>query len=142
MELLQSYGGEFLSGPLAAAFESGDTVVFVAACRLLYAHPAKEPTAALAAALDKLKDPSDELVLAALNALSTDPAGPARHRDLYAQYLTHRNGQCRAKAAACLGLCDNADLYTLLRPSLADTERQVVRSALLSLGRLPPQSAP
>jgi len=142
MDLLQSYGDDFLSAPLVAAFESGSTNVLAAACRLLYAHPATEPTLALAAALDKLQNPSDEVVLAALNALSTGKACPARHVDLFARYLAHRNPLCRARATTCLGLCGNADLYTLLRTALADTDGQVVRNALLALARIPPESAP
>lgn len=142
MDLLQSYGDEFLSGPLVVAFASGDMNMLVAACRLLYAHPATEPVLALAAAMNKLKDPSIELVLAALNALSTPKSCPERHLDLFASYLTHPDPQCRARAATCLGLCGKADLYTLLRASIADSDRYVVRSALLALNRLPPESAP
>ncbi|MBM4143689.1 MAG: HEAT repeat domain-containing protein [Lentisphaerae bacterium] len=142
MDLLQSYGDEFLSGPLVAVFESGNMNVLVAASRLLYAHPTAEPAKALAAALTRMEQPPDELVLAALNALSTPKVGPARHVDLFSRYLTHRNPQCRARAATCLGLTGSGDLYPLLRPSLADTDRQVVRSALLALGRIPAETSP
>ncbi|MBM4163657.1 MAG: HEAT repeat domain-containing protein [Lentisphaerae bacterium] len=142
MELLQSYGDKFLADPLVSVFETGNANVLLAACRLLYAHPAEEPAMALAAALDKMPNPSDDLVLAALAALSTAQASPVRHVDLFGRYLAHRNPKCRAKAAASLGLCDNADLYSLLRTSLADSETAVVRSALRALTRIPPESAP
>jgi len=142
MDLLQSYGTEFLSGPLVEVFKSGEPTALVAACRLLYAHPALEPAMALAAAMDNWKNPSDELTLAALSALSTPKALPARHADLFARYLAHRAPQCRSRAAACFGLSTNSDLYALLRASLTDTEGSVVRSALLSLSRLPADVVP
>lgn len=142
MDLLQSYGAEFLSNPLHAVFQSGSPKVWVAACQLLYAHPATEPAMALAAAMEKASNPSDELVLAALSALSTPKACPARHTDLFARYLAHRDPKCRSRAAACLGLSTNADLYALLRASLTDADGSVVRSALLALSRMPPESLP
>jgi hypothetical protein len=142
MDLLQSYGDEFLSDPLVAVFESGDMNVLTAACRLLYAHPTAEPAGALAAALARMERPSDELVLAAMNALSTPKVGPERHKDLFSRYLNHPNPQCRARAATCLGLTGGADLYHLLRPLLADAERHVVRSALQALGRIPVELSP
>ena len=142
MDLLQSYGTEFLSDPLNEVFQTGSPKVWSAACQLLYAHPATEPAMALAAAMEKASNPPDELVLAALSALSTPKALPARHTDLFTRYLAHRDPKCRSKAAACLGLSTNADLYTILRTSLADTEGSVVRSALLALNRLPPESLP
>jgi len=142
MDLLQSYGTEFLSAPLNEIFQTGNPKLWTAACQLLYAHPATEPAMALAAAMEKASDPPDELVLAALGALSTPKALPARHTDLFTRYLAHRDPKCRSKAAACLGLSTNADLYTILRTSLTDTEGSVVRSALLALNRLPPESLP
>jgi HEAT repeat protein len=142
MDLLQSYGSEFLARPLAEVFQSGKPGVLVAACRLLYAHPATEPAMALAAAMEKLGSPSDELVLAALSALSTPKACPARHAALFARYLARSDPKCRSKAAACLGLSTNADLYAMLGPSLSDTDGAVVRSALLALSRLPPETLP
>ena len=142
MDLLQSYGTEFLSGPLKALFQAGSPKLWAAACQLLCAHPATEPAMALAAAMEKAINPSDELVLAALSALSTPKACPARHTDLFTRYLAHRDPKCRSKAAACLGLSANADLYTLLRASLTDTDGSVVRSALLALSRIPPESLP
>ncbi|MFZ4397020.1 MAG: HEAT repeat domain-containing protein [Kiritimatiellia bacterium] len=142
MDLLQSYGADFLARPLVEVFQSGKSNVWVAACSLLYAHPATEPAMALAAAMEKLSNPSDELVLAALSALSTPKACPARRTDLFARYLTHRDPKCRSKAAACLGLSTNADLYALLRASLTDADGSVVRSALLALSRMPPESLP
>lgn len=142
MDLLQSYGSDFLARPLVDVFRSGKSDVWVAACRLLYAHPATEPAMALAAAMETLSNPSDELALAAMSALSTPKAYPARHASLFARYLAHRDPRCRSKAAACLGLCADADLYTRLSVSLADSEGSVVRSALLALNRLPPESLP
>lgn len=142
MDLLQSYGAEFLARPLVEVFQSGKSNVWVAACRLLYAHPATEPAMALAAAMETVSNPSDELVLAALSALSTPKAYPARHASLFARYLAHRDPRCRSKAAACLGLCADADLYTLLSVSLTDVDGSVVRSGLLALNRLPPESLP
>lgn len=142
MDLLQSYGTEFLSDPLNEVFQTGSPKLWIASCQLLYAHPATEPAMALAAAMEKASDPPDELVLAALSALSTSKALPARHTDLFTRYLAHRDPKCRSKAAACLGLSTHADLYTILRPSLADTDGSVVRSALLALNRLPPDSLP
>jgi HEAT repeat protein len=142
MDLLQSYGSDFLASPLVEVFQSGKSNVWIAACRLLYAHPATEPAMALAAAMETLSNPPDELALAAMSALSTPKAFPARHTDLFTRYLAHRNAKCRSKAATCLGLSTNAALYPLLRPLLADTERDVARSALLALHRLPPDTLP
>lgn len=142
MDLLQSYGTEFLSGPLIALFQTGNPKLWLGACQLLYAHPATEPAMALAAAMEQASDPPSELVLAAFSALSTPKALPARHTDLFVRYLDHRDPRCRSKAAACLGLTTHADLYTILRASLADADSSVVRSALLALNRLPPEFLP
>jgi len=142
MDLLQSYGADFLARPLVDVFQSGKSNVWVAACRLLYAHPATEPAMALAAAMEKLNNPPDELVLAALSALSTPKARPAQHTELFARCLTHRDPKCRSKAATCLGLATNANLYALLSETLTDADGSVARSALLALNRLPPESVP
>lgn len=139
---LESYGADFLAEPLASVFVSGDARLYGLAAGVLSVRPSVKAGDALEAVLKNLKDPSDAVVLASLDALGSTETGPERHRDLFARYLRHTNALCRAKAVSCLSLCPKADLFALLGDLVADEDPAVVRATLMALNRKTAESLP
>ena len=135
---LLAYEPQALAAPLLAALQAPEGALCQVALKVLAARPSPEARAGVVSFLQDTPKRAEAARGAALEVAAG--ADPQANLELFVRYLENADAALRRKAVEILGRCEGADLFTLLKPRLADANKDVRYVALRVLRRATKQA--
>jgi HEAT repeat protein len=135
---LLAYEPQALAPPLLAALQAPQGTSYQEALKILAARPSPEARAGVVAFLQDTPKRAEGVRGAALEVAAG--ADPQANLELFVRYLENAEPTLRRKAVEILGRCEGADLFTLLKPRLADANKDVRYVTLRVLRRATKQA--
>jgi len=117
---LATFDGKTLMLPMLSVLRAVRRDYYAAAVKVLSLRPTAEACEGVAALIRKPDEAYRDVVSHALTMLGR--ADPTRYQSIFVDYLANDNPYARRTAIQCLALCEDADLYRLLRPLLNDRD--------------------
>ncbi|MED6299499.1 MAG: HEAT repeat domain-containing protein [Verrucomicrobiota bacterium] len=138
---LSKNDNEILSSSLKDLIRTGrDSAIFAAAriITILFQDPSLG--ADLRSALTTSSDP--KTLEAVMIALGSKEMNPDSNQEFFVDHLKHENPEIKVLSILCLSHCNEANLYTLLKETIKDSEGSVSIAAMNALMDAPLEDAP